>query len=201
VAFVEPVVLAGELVQLPPLTAGDHDELVAAANDGQLWALPYTRVPTPAEMREAIASYLAAQESATMMPFTVCRISSGDIVGMTSFCNVDAANRRVEIGNTYYAKSVQRTGINVESKLLLLTHAFEQLDCIAVELRTHWFNHRSRQAIERLGAKQDGVLRSHQLTRDGLLRDTVVFSIIQSEWLAVRHLLRHRLVNAGSVRD
>jgi RimJ/RimL family protein N-acetyltransferase len=193
VAFIEGVVLAGELVELSPLKADDHDGLVAAASDGELWTLSYTGVPRPEEMREAIAAYLAQRDNGTMMPFTVRRASTGDVVGVTTFCNVDAANRRVEIGYTWYARSAQKTGINTEAKLLLLGHAFERLDCIAVEFRTHWLNQQSRRAIERLGAKQDGVLRSHSLMRDGALRDTVVFSIIQSEWPAVRSELQRRL--------
>ena len=120
------------------------------------------------------------------MPFAVRDNASGDIVGSTRYFNVDAANRRLEIGHTWYAKRAQRTAINTECKLLLLTHAFETLGCIAVEFRTHWFNHASRAAIARLGAKQDGVLRNHQLLPDGSRRDTVVFSIIDGEWPAVQ---------------
>jgi RimJ/RimL family protein N-acetyltransferase len=123
------------------------------------------------------------------MPFAVRDNATGDIVGSTRYFNVDAANRRLEIGHTWYAKRAQRTAINTECKLLLLTHAFEKLKCIAVEFRTHWFNHASREAIARLGAKQDGVLRNHQILPDGSYRDTVVFSIIESEWPAVKRQL------------
>jgi RimJ/RimL family protein N-acetyltransferase len=134
-----------------------------------------------------------------MLPFTARRNDSGAVIGMTSYLNVDAANRHVEIGATWNARSAQRTGTNTESKLLLLTHAFETLDCIAVEFRTHWLNQQSRTAIARLGAKQDGVLRSHQLAKDGTVRDTVVFSIIAGEWPAVRSELRRRLTAFSGV--
>jgi RimJ/RimL family protein N-acetyltransferase len=127
-----------------------------------------------------------------MLPFTV-RNAAGKIVGMTTFMNIDATHKRVEIGSTWYASSVQRTPLNTECKLMLLRHAFENLDCIAVEFRTHFFNHASRRAIERLGAKQDGILRSHQVAPNGSLRDTVVFSIITSEWPAVRAHLNYQL--------
>jgi RimJ/RimL family protein N-acetyltransferase len=127
------------------------------------------------------------------MPFVVRQNATGDIVGCTRYFNVDAANRRLEIGHTWYAKRVQRTPLNTECKLLLLQHAFEKLGCIAVEFRTHWFNHASRAAIARLGAKQDGVLRNHAVMPDGTKRDTVVFSIIDSEWPAVRQHLRFQL--------
>ena len=129
------------------------------------------------------------------MPFTVRFRSTGRTIGMTSFCNIDPDNRRLEIGGTWKARSAQRTGTNTESKLLLLAHAFDQLDCTAVELRTHWLNHQSRRAIERLGARQDGVLRSHKILSDGTLRDTVVYSILQHEWPAVRNELRRRLAD------
>jgi N-acetyltransferase len=192
-AFVDTVTLTGNLVELRPLTADDHDGLVAAASDGELWKLGYTSVPRPEDMRAVIAGFRQQYDAGETMPFTVRRRDTGQVVGLTTFCHVDADNRRVEIGYTWYARSAQRTGVNTESKLLLLGHAFERLDCIAVELRTHWLNHQSRRAIERLGAKQDGVLRSHQIMRDGTVRDTVVFSIIRSEWPAVASELRRRL--------
>jgi RimJ/RimL family protein N-acetyltransferase len=138
------------------------------------------------------------RENQGAMPFAVRDNRDGSVIGSTRYFNVDAANRRLEIGHTWYAKRVQRTAINTECKLLLLTHAFESLACIAVEFRTHWFNHASRTAIARLGAKQDGVLRNHQLLPDGSRRDTVVFSIIDGEWPAVRRHLAHRLARSGS---
>jgi len=124
-----------------------------------------------------------------MLPFTIFNEQTGEVAGMTTYMNVDAPNRRVEIGSTWYRRSAQRTGLNTECKFLLLRHAFETLDCVAVEFRTHFFNQQSRRAIERLGAKQDGILRSHQVSADGVLRDTVVYSIIASEWPAVRRHL------------
>ncbi len=140
-------------------------------------------------MGAEIERRLALRSGGDMLPFAVIEPASGRAVGMTTYMNIDAKNRRVEIGSTWYAKRVQRTALNTDAKRLLLTHAFETLDCIAVEFRTHWMNQQSRDAIARLGAKQDGVLRNHQRMPDGSLRDTVVFSIIASEWPAVkRHL-------------
>ena len=187
------VSLVGESVTLEPLSQGHHDGLVAAARDGNLWDLWYTSVPRPEGMRDEIDRRLGLKEAGTMLPFTVRRNDTRGIVGMTTFMNVDAANRRVEVGSTWTARSAQRTAINTESKLLLLTHAFDQLECIAVEFRTHWMNLQSRAAIARLGAKQDGILRSHSVMADGSLRDTVVFSIILSEWPGVRNELRRRM--------
>lgn len=191
--FLEPVTLTGNLVGLEPLSQHHHDGLVAAAQDGELWNLWYTTVPRPEAMRAEIDRRLALQAEGSMLAFSTRRLDTGAIIGMTTFMNVDATHRHVEIGSTWNAASAQRTGTNTESKLLLLTHAFEQRECIAVELRTHWMNHQSRAAIARLGAKQDGVLRNHQRMADGTLRDTVVFSIIDSEWPAVRNELRRRL--------
>jgi RimJ/RimL family protein N-acetyltransferase len=197
-AFLEPVPLTGELVTLEPLRTDHHDELVDAARDGRLWELWYTSVPTPDAMRADIAAKLADQAGGTRLPFTVRRQDTGSVVGMTTYLNAEAEVPRLEIGSTWTARSAQRTGINAESKLLLLTHAFEVLGCIAVEFRTHWHNLQSRTAIARLGAKQDGVLRNHRRMPDGSLRDTVVFSILDSEWPAVRSGLEHRLAHAGS---
>jgi N-acetyltransferase len=192
VAGLEPVTLTGDLVTLSPLAAGDADGLAAAAADGRLWEHWYTSVPAPEAMAAEIDRRLAEQDAGTMLPFTVRR-TGGAVVGMTTYCNVDTATPRVEIGYTWTARSAQRTGVNTESKLLLLAHAFETLGCVAVEFRTHWHNVQSRTAIARLGAKQDGVLRNHKRQPDGSLRDTVVFSIIESEWPAVRANLRYHL--------
>jgi RimJ/RimL family protein N-acetyltransferase len=160
-----------------------------AAADGNLWQLWYTSVPTSEKTIPYIDTALKMREDLGAMPFIVRDNADGEIVGCTRYFNVDSLNRRLEIGHTWYAMRAQRTAINTECKLLLLTHAFEMLKCIAVEFRTHWFNRASREAIARLGAKQDGVLRNHQLAPDGSYRDTVVFSIIESEWPAVkRHL-------------
>jgi len=183
---------------LEPLLAQDHDALQEAAANGQLWNLSYTHVPRPEQMRSAIQDCLAGQAAGTLVPLTIRLRSTGRIIGMTTFSDIDPDNRRLEIGGTWNARSAQRTGTNTESKLLLLAHAFDQLDCIAVELRTHWLNHQSCRAIERLGAKQDGVLRSHKIMPDGTLRDTVVYSILQHEWPAVRNELRRRLADQAA---
>lgn len=165
----------------------DHlSGLAAAVRDGELWRLWYTSVPEPEKMNEEITRRLGLQEAGSMMPFTVIERATGRVVGMTTFMNMDAGNRRVEIGSTWYARSVQRTGLNTEAKWLLLTHAFERMMCIAVEFRTHLFNQESRRAIERLGAKLDGILRSHSIASNGTVRDTCVYSILASEWPAVR---------------
>jgi RimJ/RimL family protein N-acetyltransferase len=164
-----------------------------AAADGELWRLWYTSVPAPDRTKEWIDIALDVRERLAGMPFVIRERASGDIVGATRYFNVDAQNRRLEIGHTWYAKRVQRTVVNTECKLLLLTHAFEALGCIAVEFRTHFFNFASREAIARLGAKQDGILRNHQIMPDGTLRDTVVFSIIASEWPTVKRHLVFRL--------
>ena len=192
-AFIEPVTLKGEHATLEPLEAKHEAALRGAAADGELWRLWYTSVAPPDRIGEYIARALDMRERLGAMPFAVRHNTTGNVVGCTRYFNVDAANRRLEIGHTWYSKRVQRTAINTECKLLLLTHAFDVLRCIAVEFRTHWFNHASRVAIERLGAKQDGVLRNHQLLADGSKRDTVVFSIIDGEWPAVRQHLKFQL--------
>jgi RimJ/RimL family protein N-acetyltransferase len=197
-AFLEPVTLTGDLVTLEPLQHDHHDELVEAATDGRLWELWYTSVPGPETMRADIDSKLGQQAAGTMQPFAVRRLDTGAAVGVTTFCNVDADTPRLEIGYTWTAASAQRTGVNAESKLLLLGHAFDVLGCLAVEFRTHWHNAQSRAAIARLGAKQDGVLRNHRRQSDGSLRDTVVFSILDTEWAAVRSGLCHRLARGGA---
>ena len=192
-AFIEPVTLAGRIATLEPLVVAHGPELARAASDGELWRLWYTHIAPPSGMHEYVATALDMRDRLGAMPFVVRENASGDVVGCTRYFNVDAANRRVEIGHTWYAKRVQRTGVNTECKLLLLGHAFETLSCIAVEFRTHWFNHASRAAIARLGAKQDGVLRNHQLMLGGARRDTVVFSIIDGEWPAVKQHLQFKL--------
>jgi N-acetyltransferase len=187
--FIEPVTLRGRHTSLEPLAREHEASIMQAAADGELWKLWYTSVPAPDQTAAWLDAALDMRERQGAMPFAVRANDSGNIVGSTRYFNVDAANRRLEIGHTWYAQRAQRTAINTECKLLLLTHAFEELRCIAVEFRTHWFNHRSREAILRLGAKQDGVLRNHQLLSDGSRRDTVVFSILDGEWAAVkRHL-------------
>jgi len=190
--WLEPVTLAGPAARLEPLAPAHHDGLVAAVRDGELWRLWYTSIPHPDAMMAEIERRLDLQRAGTMLPFTV-KDADGAIAGMTAYMNADAANRRVEIGSTWYAKRVQRSALNTQCKLLLLTHAFETLACIAVEFRTHFFNHQSRRGIERLGAKQDGILRSHQLSANGTLRDTVVYSIVAAEWPTVKAHLSFQL--------
>lgn len=191
-AWLEPVTLKGPHARLEPLSHDHHDDLVTAVKDGELWKLWYTSIPAPEKMTAEIDRRLALQAAGLMLPFTV-RDAEGSIAGMSTYMNVDAANRRVEIGSTWYAKRVQRSALNTQCKLLLLTHAFEKLDCIAVEFRTHFFNHQSRRGIERLGAKLDGIMRSHQIAPNGTLRDTVVYSIIASEWPTVKAHLMYQL--------
>jgi RimJ/RimL family protein N-acetyltransferase len=192
-SFVEPISLNGRYASLEPLSPLHHDELVEATRDGELWKLWYMSVPSPESMSAEIERRLALQKAGLMLPWSVRSGATGRIVGMTTYMNIDATCRRVEIGSTWYAQNAQRTPLNTECKLMLLTHAFESLACIAVEFRTAFFNHASRRAIERLGAKQDGILRSHQLYADGSLRDTVVFSILAAEWPSVKQHLRFKL--------
>ncbi|BAN22652.1 GNAT family N-acetyltransferase [Caballeronia insecticola] len=191
--WIEPVTLEGEHIKLVPLTLDHEAALAAAAADGELWKLWYTSVPAPGTTRAYIETALDMRDRLGAHPFAVIDPKTGDVVGSTRYFNVEAAHRRLEIGHTWYAKHVQRTALNTEAKLLLLGHAFERLNAIAVEFRTHFMNHQSRAAIARLGAKQDGILRNHQIGKDGAYRDTVVFSIIESEWPAVRTHLKHRL--------
>jgi RimJ/RimL family protein N-acetyltransferase len=190
--FLEPVTLRGAHARLEPLSHDHRDALVEAVSDGELWKLWYTSVPKPGNMAKEIDRRLDLQAAGSMLPFTVLD-AEGRISGMTTYMNVDATNRRVEIGSTWYAIRVQRSALNTQCKLLLLRHAFETLDCIAVEFRTHFFNHQSRRGIERLGAKQDGILRSHQIAPNGTLRDTVVYSIIAAEWPTVEAHLNYQL--------
>jgi RimJ/RimL family protein N-acetyltransferase len=191
----DPVSLHGRHASLVPLSYSHHDDLVAAVKDGELWRLWYTKIPTPEGLRAEIDRRLELQRQGSMIAFAVIDTSTQRAVGMTTFMNIDAVNRRVEIGSTWYRKRVQRSPLNSECKLLLLTHAFEQLNCIAVEFRTHFFNMQSRAAIERLGAKLDGILRQHQFATDGTLRDTCVYSILDREWPTVKTHLTHRLAS------
>jgi RimJ/RimL family protein N-acetyltransferase len=191
--WLQPVSLRSERVNLEPLAQRHCDDLVEAVQDGALWTLWYTSVPSPETMQSDIERRLTLQAAGSMLPFTVIDNTSGHAVGMTTYMNIDSVNRRVEIGSTWYRRSVQRTSLNTQCKLLLLTHAFETLDCIAVEFRTHFFNRPSRNGIERLGAKLDGILRSHQLAANGTLRDTCVYSIIACEWSAVKANLAWQL--------
>ena len=184
--WLKPITLFGSGVRLELLDPRHHDDLVEATEDGRLWTLWYTSVPKPEDIAAEITRRLDLFTHQSMLPFAVVEETSGKAVGMTTFMNVDAVNRRMEIGSTWYRDSVQRTGLNTECKLLMLTHAFETIDCVAVEFRTHFFNQTSRTAIERLGAKLDGVLRNHQISSNGTLRDTCVYSIIAAEWPTVK---------------
>ena len=199
-AITTPVSLEGRHARLVPLSHEQHDDLVDAVCDGELWRLWYTAIPTPDGMAAEIERRLGLHARGSMLPFAVIATEgplAGRAVGMTSYMNIDAAHRRVEIGSTWYRQAVQRSAVNTSCKRLLLAHAFDQLDCIAVEFRTHWFNQTSRRGIERLGAKLDGVLRNHQINPHpdaaGSLRDTCVYSIIDSEWPAVKAHLDHQL--------
>ncbi len=189
----EPVTLSGRFVDLVPLAQAHHDGLVEAVEDGKLWELWYTNIPEPEAMSAHIDRCLGLQAQGTMLPFTVFDRTTGRIAGMTTYLNFDLGGPRVEIGATWYAKGVQRTALNTEAKLLLLSHGFDGLGCLAIEFRTHFLNHRSRRAIERLGAKLDGVLRQHMRMRDGTLRDSCVYSIIAPEWPTVRSHLQWQL--------
>lgn len=191
--FIEPITLVGKYARLEPLSEDHLTDLQTASADGELWKLWYTGVPQPVDMAANIEFRLAQREKGAMMPFVVRRLADNKIVGCTTFANINPEHRRVEIGYTWYAKSAQRTPINTEIKLMMLAYAFEEKKCIAVEFYTHWFNHQSRAAIERLGAKLDGVLRNHRIGADGEFRDTCAYSIISNEWPAVKVHLRHLL--------
>jgi len=198
--------LEGHGIRLEPLSLEHHDELVAAAGDGKLWELWFTAVPKPEQTRAFIEAALAGQQSGRMLPWAVRDLAGGKIVGSTRYHDIVAAIDRVEIGYTWYAQSFQRTHTNTTCKLLLLEHAFESLGCKVVGWRTDNFNFRSQRAIEALGAKRDGVLRHHQARRDGTPRDTVMYSMIASEWPdAKRHLQlrlsRHRAAAAECPQD
>src|SRR5262245_32667712 len=204
-AWLDPVTLTSGRVTLEPLERRHQAELAEAAKDGELWRLWYTSVPTPEGMGAEIERRLGLQAAGSMLPFAVIAAdvgpgggqdagkAVGQAIGMTTYMTVDTANKRVEIGSTWYRKSVQRSDLNTRCKLLLLRHAFETLKCIAVEFRTHFFNRQSRAGIERLGAKLDGILRSHQVAANGTLRDTCVYSIIAAEWPTVKAHLEFQL--------
>lgn len=192
-AFVNPVTLKGRYAAPEPLGIEHVPGLKEAVKDGELWKLWFTTIPAPEEMSAFVEHLLSECAQGKSMAFAVRDMRSGKLVGSTRYLNIDGPNRRLEIGGTWYAAHVQRTAINTECKLLLLTHAFETLNCIAVEFRTDWFNQRSQAAIERLGAKREGVLRNHRIMPDGRIRDTVCYSIIGNEWLGVKMNLQHKL--------
>ena len=192
-SFAQPVTLEGARVRLEPLSQAHHDALVDALRDGEMWTLWYTSIPSPDGLRAEIDRRMGLRDQGSMVPFAVIDKSTQRAAGMTTYMHIDAPNRRLEIGSTWYRRSVQRTGLNTEAKLLLLSHAFEALNSIAVEFRTHFFNRQSRAAIERLGAKLDGILRQHQVAKNGSLRDTCVYSILDREWPAVKSHLEFQL--------
>jgi RimJ/RimL family protein N-acetyltransferase len=192
--FAETPLLTGDRVRLEPLSQSHAADLAVAAAGDDLWRRAwYTSIPAPDAVAAEIDRRLGLQRAGLMAPWAIVEAATGTAVGMTTFMNLDEPNRRLEIGSTWMAASAHGTGINSAAKLLLLTRAFDGLDCIAVEFRTHLRNEQSRAAIARLGATQDGILRNHQLWRDGSIRDTVVFSILDSEWPDVRARLRLRL--------
>jgi len=189
----EPVTLEGRGVRLEPLAASHHAALCEVGLDAELWRLIPYRASTPDEMRSYISSALEAQAARTALPFATVERASGRVIGSTRFMNIDAANRRVEIGSTWIAAPWQRSAINTEAKYLMLRHAFETLGCIRVELKTDALNQRSRQAMLRIGAREEGTLRQHMVTWSGRLRDTVYYSILDSEWPAVKANLEAKL--------
>jgi len=191
--WLSEIELKGKLVALVPLNEQHAAGMVDAASDGELWNLWFTNVPDRTSISSYIEFALNEQEAGRSLPFVVVENATNKVIGSTRFCNSDPVNKRTEIGYTWYSKSFQRTAVNTECKLLLLSHVFEVLSAIAVEFRTHWHNQPSRNAIARLGAKQDGVLRNHQKSSDGSYRDTVVFSITNNEWLGVKASLLSRL--------
>jgi RimJ/RimL family protein N-acetyltransferase len=198
--WLQPITLRTPRATLEPLSPSHYEGLVEAVKDGELWKLWYTHIAAPENMRADIDRRLGLQAGGSMLPFTVIDNETGRVAGMTTYMNVDAQYRRVEIGSTWYRKSVQRTSLNTHCKLALLTHAFDTLECIAVEFRTGFFNHASRRAIERLGAKLDGILRNHQRNADGSLRDTCVYSVVASEWPSVRKHLQWQIERHRSDR-
>ncbi len=187
-----PITLSDTAVTLAPLSQDHAADLIEAAADGELWKLWYTMIPAPDGVKAEIDRRLGLMDKGSMLPFAILT-PEGKAVGMTTYMNIDAANKRLEIGSTWYRKSVQRGAMNTQVKRLMLTHAFEALGCNAVEFRTHFMNHQSRAAIERLGAKLDGVLRSHMVMADGSLRDTCVYSILAHEWPTVKTHLTWQL--------
>jgi len=198
--WAKPVRLPGSHATLEPLVEAHAEEMRRTLAGGELAANWYTNVPDPAGVDAYIAAALAAQAQGQTLAFAV-RDAAGELVGSTRYYDLDAAVPRLSIGYTWYAPKAQRTGVNTEAKLLLLGHAFETLGCVAVAFETSWFNHASRTAIARLGAKQDGVLRGHRRHADGTVRDTVVFSIIDSEWPAVKSHLQYKLARGGRGAD
>ena len=188
-----PVTLERDGIRLEPMTTTHADGVATAASDGKLWTLWYTSVPEPTGVARYIADALAGQQNGTMLPWVVRDLASGTVIGSTRYHDIMVASDRVEIGYTWYGASWQRTRVNTVCKLLLFTHAFDTLACKVVGLRTDNFNFASQRAIEALGAKKDGVIRHHMARRDGTARDTVLYSVLATEWRDVRRHLEHRL--------
>ncbi|APX34787.1 hypothetical protein BH708_09965 [Brachybacterium sp. P6-10-X1] len=188
------VVLVSDRVRLEPLGPQHVQGLREVVADGEIWRIPYApHVPSPEQVAGAVAAQRASDEAGRTVSWAVVDRASDRVVGHTTFLNISVRDRRLEIGSTYLAGSVHRTGLNAAVKLVLLTHAFEQLGCLGVEFRVHHLNIASRRAVERLGAQQDGILRAHRIMPDGTLRHTVVYSILADEWSGVRASLEHRL--------
>ncbi|MGB9034286.1 N-acetyltransferase [Arthrobacter sp. UCD-GKA] len=191
--FTDVALLESPFIRLEPLSETHHDDLVAAVETDELWRTWYTHIPSPATMEKEIKRRIALHTEGRIVPWAIIDPRTSRAVGMTTYLNLEPANRRLEIGSTWIGSKAQGTGINTAAKMLLLQRAFEELGCIAVEFRAHWHNHQSRRAIERLGAKQDGILRNHTIFENGTVRDTVVFSIIEAEWPTVKFGLVERL--------
>jgi len=191
--WLNSIELVGEKVKLIPLNISHANDMVSAASDGELWNLKTTSVPSKYNVNDYINFALNEQKANRALPFVVIDQKTNKVIGSTRYCNAESDHRRLEIGYTWYSKSYQRTGVNTECKYLLLKHAFENLDAIAVEFRTNKYNNASRNAIERIGAKQDGILRNHRINPDGSLRDSVVFSITAQEWESVKQSLEYKI--------
>lgn len=191
--WLNEIKLEGDLVRLELLSLEHLSDLTEAVKDGELWNLWYTSAPEPKNVKQYIEKAISEYKNDRSLPFVIIRKEDNKVVGTTRYMHADSKNKRLEIGTTWYAKSSQRTGLNTACKYLLLAYAFEELNCIAVEFRTHFQNIQSRNALERLGAKQDGILRNHQIDRAGGLRNTVVFSILDSEWITVKKSLEFKM--------
>ena len=196
--WIEKLTLKGDKVELVPLAKEHKEALLNAASDGKLWERWFTSVPSISTIDAYIGHALSQQQKGLEYPFVVIKNSSKEIVGSTRFYNLQPQHRRLEIGYTWYAEKAQRTGINTACKYLMLLYAFEELNCIAVQFMTDWYNLPSRAAIARLGAKQDGVLRNHRINADGSYRDSVVFSITNQEWVGVKKSLEYSMLKYKS---
>ena len=190
---IQPVTLEGHIVRLEPLAPAHHAGLCAVGLDPELWELIPYRVTTPDDMADYMQTALDAQRAGTALPFATVHVASGQVIGSTRFMNIDVPNRRVEIGATWIAAPWRRTSVNTEAKYLMLRHAFDTLGCIRVELKTDALNQPSRNAIRRIGAQEEGILRQHMVTWSGRLRDSVYFSILDREWPGVKRDLEQKL--------